>query len=171
MHQHWRVWLTVILMPREMRWQQNIRLFYLNSSFTDTSGVVSTWLFTPPPGCLQSLVMQHQPETWRRTETSVALSAGTGGARRRNRLRQREQKRDVWRDSAECGAGSCQRLLQQECSASYRKEREHQREQEGRTCICLILALVKDIAYGFYQQEYKIHRAFVGSPTRIQGFA
>lgn len=104
---------------------------------------LSAWLCT----CWQSLVTQHQPET------SVALPAGSGEESGCVSVSETRQERDVWRDSAECRAGSCQRLLQQECSTSYRKEGEHQRPQEGRTCIYLIWALAKEILDAFYQQE------------------
>lgn len=76
MHQHWRVWLTVILMAKEMRWQQNIRLFYVKGSFVDTSGVEHTALH-------QSLLMQHQPEPWRWPEPSVAPSRERSGPQKK----------------------------------------------------------------------------------------
>lgn len=93
-------------------------------------------------------------------ETSAALQAGPGTACRGNCVHQREEKEaggDVWSDSAECRAGSCQRrLLQRECSTGYRMEGEHPRQQEGRN----------KTVHGV-----KIHCAFVAIATRNQEFA
>lgn len=141
-------------------WQENI--FYLNSSFIDTSAGLNTWLFTllPEPGNVTSawdLALEWRAQ--RLSEQGLVQHAEETAC---ISVRKTRQERDLWSDSAECRAGSSQRrLLQRECSTGYRMEGEHLRQQEGRTCIYLILVSVNRTVY-----EGKIHWAFAATTTR-----
>lgn len=158
-----RVWLTVTVTSEAMRWQENI--FYLNSSFTDTSGGLNTWLFPllPEPGNVTSawdLALEWRPQQL--SEQAPAQHAEEAACIGVSKTR---QERDVWSDSAECRAGSCQRpLLQRQCSTGCRVEGEHPPQQEGRTCIYLILVSVNKTVH-----EVKIHCVFVAIAKKKPG--